>query len=110
MIKNEPSFLRLKQNMSKLTSERQKITVYKEKPLVFQKKMTNGSSGKESEAMISLPTSFVHSDSGSDNVVSDTARRAEKKKEDMENIKDLESIQTLHREIKAFEYKKEGFN
>lgn len=42
--------------------------------------MTNGSRGKESEAMISLPTSFVHSDSGSDNVVPDTTRRTEKKK------------------------------
>lgn len=96
----------MKQKLSKLTSERQKITVYKEKPLVFQKKMSNGSSNKESEKiMISLPTSFVHSDSGIDNVVPDMTRRAEKKKEDMKNINDLESVQTLRREIKAFEDK-----
>ncbi|KAG1229821.1 hypothetical protein G6F68_006442 [Rhizopus microsporus] len=55
--------------------------------------------------MLSLPISFVHNDSGSDNVVPDMIRRAEKKKEDMETIKDLESIQTLCREIKAFEDK-----
>ncbi|CAO3657950.1 unnamed protein product [Rhizopus microsporus] len=68
--------------------------------------MSNGSSSKESEkTMLSLPISFVHNDSGSDNVVPDMIRRAEKKKEDMETIKDLESIQTLCREIKAFEDK-----
>ena len=58
--------------------------------------------------MLSLPISFVHNDSGSDNVVPDMIRRAEKKKEDMETIKDLESIQTLCREIKAFEDKSKG--